>query len=537
MATRNGKRTRDNETEPSPEVEFINLIHSDVKQNEARLMGLVDELGNDFVRQPSWPYPATLLHVLCAAGASLRLIRTVHEADKEVAEKPIVFGGREYSTVHLALNAQCNVDVVRFLNDHIPQRAREECLIQYLLYYDYANVEMTRLLLEICPSGVQGAYSFGEKHMVVHEAIFRREQQHENQGDYLARNECVIRLLVASWPEVLQTQFFDGCSPLHMMVLFLDDPSGSSLVEYFIRECPASLMFDNLGSPMPYIFRHHPSLIEVSTNLFPGTLLELQDVVLTENEARSMARGLNQNLHVRRVVFTNDCFLGPLAVGSFFSTLHPDRTLDSVSINSPFDPDLFPVASTLTNLFETNRGIRRFFSTSPISDAPCLVDNTTLRELAISVSITLDLSLLLDTLATSNTTLEELSICFATTLSTLQAKEIARFLQSNPYLTTLRLMVDTFEPDSWDPILEVMRGKNVTLLEFDLIQEDGPGSYCRAQLAHYAHLNQAGRGRARESKTKLVESLDFVMQDIEDELQKQQALYGLLRDVPHLWSA
>jgi hypothetical protein len=500
------------------------------------------------------------LHCACLTGASLYLIQRIYEADEKAIDFHHGYCGitvdHHCIALFMALQGACDVEVLRFLYEkqysepgsrsNLPQIN----FIRSLAFYGYANLDVTKFLLEVChPKAIQDRLPNGDT--IVHRAIIRRCFRRHDYDQWVARNSQVVKFLVATWPQVLNVRNDAVLSPLH--VLLWHDDKDTDLVEFMVRENPNALSYFKLRYPLIWIFQDHPSLIELTAKMYPRQYINLQDAALKAEGAFRFAKGLNQNPFVQEVALERGSMVQD-GLDAFLDAL--DTKLDSlfISFGNDCDGGSAPYPNLISRFLSSSPRIKCFSTTQPVSTSSSLgmEHNTTLEELYISVTQRNDLSDLVDALISNmnKTSLKRLHIDFVGFCSA-QLESLTRLLQHEQgnSIEALHLSGVSDECMALKGLSNAMRDTNTTLLELELeppVRKASPTlDYHRTVLAYYARLNKAGRGRGRASKEIFVNTVlkDGVLniQDgdcniLSEEISRTQVLYGLLRDMPHIWS-
>jgi hypothetical protein len=485
-----------------------------------------------------------LLHHLADFGPSLEVVETIFYAFPQAIYE---CNTELRLPLHLYTMKFCDPLVVEFLVQKYPL-ALSACdvgsnlPIHWLTGCHFSFPQVTQLLVQLAPESVEKRITFpgGRRRTILEAALMARRFLTDDAA--LLGNEASIRILVDAYPQVLEEMVeYDGSeskdhkfwnkalhvqnmSSLHLHSLLHSKPT-SSLVELFLSNFSgATLVRDD----QDWTILMHGQLIErlpmdVKRLLIRCSVqhetMSLMFRSISPELARVIMQEADDHLKTSRLELYVKDGLDVESHNILFEALGKSTTLTTFSLIAPARYDL-PMSAS--------RALSTFFD-----------QNTPLQDINLDVAYHSSAFVGL----CNNSNLQSLSVHIQNGDNLLG---LAAVLRRNNYIVVLKVHVDTIFPLSqfWDAlrtntsvkilhfqgaacckdmIVDILANDNTTIRRILHVADDSLNYYCR--------LNQAGRTIARKPETTKAEFVNLLRG-----IDEVEILYGLLQDVPALWS-
>lgn len=468
-------------------------LFRDPVRNEKRILSFLEDNGWTLLQQ-SRSHGMELVFEACSRGATLAIVKTIY--------KLRISNSSEKTPLSWAMEASAPLEIVEFLLSK--ETKKVSGLLNQLRCYNYANIQIAKMLLDYFPEDVYTLIG-PARDTLVHRAINRRNLFPDDDA-LLATNASVVKMLINAWPESLTTTNNGGRTPL--FVLLMSDDRDVDLVEYLLERGAVALNMTNENYPPEYplkwIFQDHSTLTSKAIALFSGKEIFLGELEFNESTMKQFITGLSRNDTIEKVVLAPFVDFQRNSLEILFAGLRPIREL-VLEFRNQGTVDL----------------ISRFLKKRP--------NHVQRLHLISSSPESTSMSTFCDALQ-DNKCLTSLSFdCDELSEENIQA--LTLLISRNSTLHSLSLQHGVGHDPT--PLLDALRESNTSLVNMEL----SVGNSLCNEFYFYAKLNQRGRGRVRHGTAKddLIPVLEELLVETDDE-EKLGLLYGFLRDVPHLWS-
>ena len=492
-------------------------------------------------------------HHLCNFNPTLDQVKAVYEAYPSAILKP---GMCNLLPLHAYIAEVLDAEIIEFLVNEYPQgllrRAYHDMTPIHLLHYsNFTAPDITQVLVKRMPEAVMQRCELGT---TLQMALNCRHLL-EDEAD-LFLNEESLKIMAENCPSALKVvdprngdksnceykvgEFEIRQLPLSLLLNCKPTPD---LVDIFVTGFSAALRFEALSEDGSHISilqsaLSDPSLtLDVRRALIRGSAVghkmaislcdlsaEIAIAILEEADAHPMVDELEITINSNYHVIGNTTHTAMMKALRRTTTLKRFWYVPNASTTKRRLPDV--TNHLLSDFFAQNTPLENLkiglsFHSSAFEG---LSMNSNIQELKVNIQrdSTDDLGGLATALKDNNTVI-------AVTLHTLTIATpwpLLELFLNNTILERFCIYGPSLPAKFCDSVLDVLATRNTTLLHVvSGIREE--------RIDHYCALNRTGRSFIRKSETTKAEFVDLIHVRIDN----VNILYGLLLDVPSLWSA